>query len=152
MLLSQAQRVWLPPAGTTLFPNIANLPNVSPPPTSPTPPIGSMVYDNVSGCVSVFNGISWNCLSQVSSITVSTLPYTLGSFNNYIQYAGTTAGTMTIPAASTCPNREYYIINGNGGIITLNLPYLANGVSLTTIAINTTVHLVAINGAWYKVN
>ena len=134
---------------TTLLPNIYNLPVVSPPPTSPTPPIGSMVYDDVSGCVSVFNGATWNCLSQVNPTTVNYSGYVLSTFYNYILYTGA-AGTMTIPPASTCPGREYNIINQGTGVITLNLPYY--GAGFNTIPTATAVNLVAINGTWYKVN
>jgi hypothetical protein len=139
--------------GTTMLPNITTLPQLTNAGIQAivSPTAGSMVYDTDNNCISVYNGVSWNCLVQVNTIVISNSGFTLNGFYNYIIYTGA-AGTMTIPAASTCPNREYFITNYGTGNLTLSNSYTyGNALTTAIIAPNTTVHLIAIGGIWYKI-
>jgi hypothetical protein len=139
--------------GTTMLPNLTSLPQLTNAGiqalTSPT--AGSIVYNTDCNCISMYNGVSWNCLSYSNMITVTTSGYSIAGFYNHILYTGS-VGTMTIPAASICPNQEYYITNNGAGNLTLSIAFVTGNATTTAIiSQNTTVHLMSNGTNWIKI-
>ena len=137
----------------------------------PSPVIGMMVYNTSSSCMSIYNGLTWNCMmitsspnptvfspavfgasASYSTVVLTTLPYTLTNQHNYVVYTGV-AGTLTIPTYSFCIGRLYKITNYGTGIITLSTTYTnSNSGTSNTINPNTSIHIIATTSGWYKVN
>jgi hypothetical protein len=139
--------------GTTMLPNLMSLPQLTNAGiqalTSPT--AGSIVYNTDCNCISMYNGVSWNCLTYSNMITITTSGYSITGFYNHILYTGP-VGTMTIPAASTCPNQEYYITNNGAGNLTLSIAFVTGNATTTAIiSQNTTVHLMSDGTNWIRI-
>lgn len=90
--------------------------------------------------------------SWSTPITTATGNLTLNNTHHTVRVT-VAAAVITLPAASSCPGREYVIVNYNtGGNITTTAFLNASAVSTTTIASGGNARLQSDGTNWYKIN
>lgn len=64
---------------------------------------------------------------------------------------GSGAGTITLPAASTCSNRTYVIVNKTGATVNISSYNDLAGVTQTTLAASTSITVVSDGANWEQI-
>ncbi len=67
----------------------------------------------------------------------------------WIYASGT--GTVTLPAATTCENRKYVLVNNTGGALTVSSFIAIGGVATTTIGIGSSIEVISDGTDWYQI-
>lgn len=125
-----------------------------------------MMINRTTGTVNIGNeGVSTTATTidikgsvgvKVKTVVTSNNSTTLNGSDYMVVYGGTiTNNTITIPQASTCSGRVYYIINHSSSAVSINNSisyFTANGVVSTSIAAGASVQIVSDSTNWHKIN
>ncbi len=115
--------------------------------------IGNWIY-GVSGSIGIGTN-SPNATLDVSgsiahAITITTIDLTLDATHHTIIVPNGTTPTITFPAPSTCPRREYVIVNQSGSITTSSYIKL-DGNSTTQIGSKVSLAVQSNGTNWYQI-
>lgn len=72
-----------------------------------------------------------------------------GTATIWIYSSGT--GTVTLPAASTCDNRRYVLVNNTGSALTISSFVQIGGGTTTTFNLGNSIELVSDGANWYRI-
>lgn len=116
--------------------------------------IGNWIY-GVSGSIGI-GTTSPNATLDVSgsfanAITTTATNLTLDATHHTIIVTSSTP-TITFPAASTCPRREYVILNQSGGTITTSTYLKFDASNATTIATKNSITIQSDGTNWYLIH
>ncbi len=125
-----------------------------------------MMINRTTGTINIGNeGVSTTATTldikgsvgvKVKTVVTSNNSTTLNGSDYMVVYGGTiTNNTITIPQASTCVGRVYYIINHSSSAVSINNSisyFTANGVVSTSIAAGASVQIVSDSTNWHKIN
>lgn len=125
-----------------------------------------MMINRTTGTINIGNeGVSTSATTldikgsvgvKIKTVVTSNNSTTLNGSDYMVVYGGTiTNNTLTIPQASTCAGRVYYIINHSSSAVSINNSisyFTANGVVSTSIAAGASVQIVSDSTNWHKIN
>lgn len=72
-----------------------------------------------------------------------------GSASIWIYSSG--AGAVTLPAASSCTNRRYLLVNNTGSAVVISSYVAFGGIASTTFSANASLEIVSDGADWYQV-